>query len=102
MLNAYSQPEIVLAPAWSGIPILAVLLDGDWYTLTRCPGIALDDAGACYTVRLKQIPADVAVYVRERMTIPDGDWWWVARSGRIEVSLRVGAMPKIREIPCHT
>lgn len=92
MLNEYGQPEIILAPAWSGVPVLTALLDGEFFSLQRRPGVALNDGGACYTVRLKQRPGDVAAYVRERIPLPDGDWWWMARSGGIEVSVRIGAL----------
>ena len=96
MLNEYGQPEIILASAWSGVPVLTVLLDGEYFSLQRRPGVALNDGGACYTVRLKRRPADVAAYVRARVSLPDGDWWWVvARSGGIEVSVRIGAMLRI-------
>ena len=95
MLNEYGQPEIILAPAWSGVPVLTALLDGEFFSLQRRPGVALNDGGACYTVRLKQRPGDVAAYVRERIPLPDGDWWWMARSGGIEVSVRIGALLKI-------
>jgi hypothetical protein len=96
MLNEHGQPEIILAPAWSGVPVLTVLLDGEYFSVQRRPGMALNDGGACYTVRLKQNPADVAAYVRERISLPDCDWWWMVRSGRIEVSVRVGALLKLR------
>jgi hypothetical protein len=95
MLNEYGQPEIILAPAWSGVPVLTTLLDGEYFSQQRRPGVALNDGGACYSVRLKRRPADVAAYVRERISLPDSDWWWMARSGGIEVSLRIGAMLKL-------
>jgi hypothetical protein len=96
MLDEYGQPTIRLAPAWSGVPVLTVLLDGEYFSLQRRPGVALNGGGACYTVRLKQRPADVAAYVRERISPPDSDWWWMARSGGIEVSVRIGAVPKLQ------
>jgi hypothetical protein len=95
LLNEYGQPAIILAPAWSGVPVLTALLDGEYFSLQRRSGVALNDGGACYTLRLKQKPADVAAYVRERISLPDSDWWWMARSGGIEVSVRIGVLLRI-------
>jgi hypothetical protein len=78
-----------------GVPVLTALLDGEYFSVQRRPGVALNDGGACYTVRLKQSPADVAAFVRARFPLPDGDWRWIVRSGKIEVSVRVGGLPRI-------
>ncbi len=69
---------------------LPVLLDGEFLGLRS--GVALNGAGDCYTVRLKQSPADIAAYVHARFSIADGDWWWTEKSGAIEVSVRAARL----------
>ena len=68
------------------------VLDGDPYSYHLVPA-----APAHFRMKLNTSPADVAVYVQDRIpSLVPFDWWWVrGNDGKVEVCIR---MDKVFEI----
>ena len=79
------------------------LLEADMYTCQRRQNVACGWSGegqrpssftsACYAIRLKRVPMNVAEYVNACIpTLEPFDWWWVPRSDKtgewIEIFIR--------------